>query len=121
MNPTVSLFKALSDPNRLRIAWALQNHQELCACQIIKLLKLAPATVSKHLSLLSLAGVIICRKQGRFIHFSLNTGSNDKRVQKMLALLTSLAKNDMQAQDDQKKLKTILAMDIGDLCRKLKK
>lgn len=39
MKKTVSLLKALADQNRLRAVAALLNGEEICACQIIELLK----------------------------------------------------------------------------------
>ncbi len=50
----MSITKALADENRVRMLLALQK-QELCVCQIIELVKLAPSTVSKHMSILRAA------------------------------------------------------------------
>lgn len=47
-------LKALADENRLRILCALREG-ELCVCEVIALLELAPSTVSKHLSVLRAA------------------------------------------------------------------
>ena len=44
----VVVTKALSDSNRIRALIALRRG-ELCVCQIIALLGLAPSTVSKHI------------------------------------------------------------------------
>ncbi len=49
MMTTVKVTKALGDVQRLRIL-SLLEHGELCVCQIIEVLGLAPSTVSKHLS-----------------------------------------------------------------------
>jgi len=51
MKNTVSLLKALSDQNRLRVVAALLSEPELCACQIKELLNVTGATVSRHLAL----------------------------------------------------------------------
>jgi len=47
------ITKALSDGNRLRVVVSLMEHEELCVCQITEMLKLATATVSRHMSVLS--------------------------------------------------------------------
>ena len=52
------IFKALSDPNRLRILKMLQT-KDLCVCEITSVLNLATSTVSKHLSILRDSGFII--------------------------------------------------------------
>jgi ArsR family transcriptional regulator, arsenate/arsenite/antimonite-responsive transcriptional repressor len=43
MNDLLSILKALSDKNRLRIFYALLTYEELCACQITELLQVAGA------------------------------------------------------------------------------
>ncbi|MDD2772966.1 MAG: metalloregulator ArsR/SmtB family transcription factor [Elusimicrobiales bacterium] len=67
MKTLVQMIKALADENRLRIALMLKG-RELCVCQITAALKLAPSTVSKHISLLEQAGLVETRKKGRWVH-----------------------------------------------------
>jgi len=45
----MNITKALADENRVRILMALNGRDELCVCQLIDMLQLAPSTVSKHL------------------------------------------------------------------------
>lgn len=59
----MSVIKALADENRARILLALGG-RELCVCQIVELLGLAPSTVSKHMSILKQARLVDGRKQG---------------------------------------------------------
>ena len=63
----VAVARALGDEGRVRVM-ALLAGGELCLCQIIDLLGLAPSTVSKHMSILRQAGLIEQRKEGRW-HF----------------------------------------------------
>ena len=56
MRDVVTIAKALSDDNRVHIV-AMLDGRELCVCQVIELLELAPSTVSKHLSILKQARV----------------------------------------------------------------
>ena len=65
---TVSIVKAAADNTRLRILMALQCQQELCACQLIELLRLAPATISCHMRILTSAGFVRSRKEGRWVY-----------------------------------------------------
>jgi AhpD family alkylhydroperoxidase len=44
---------------------------ELCVCQMIELLGLAPSTVSKHISILRPAELLESRKDGRWIYYRL--------------------------------------------------
>jgi len=65
------IFKALSDKNRIRIVKMLQK-KSLCVCEIKAVLKLATSTVSKHLSILREAGLIVDWKDGKWINYKIN-------------------------------------------------
>lgn len=66
----LDISKALGDETRLRALLALRGG-ELCLCHLIGLLELAPSTVSKHLDLLTRAGLVERRKHGRWAYFRL--------------------------------------------------
>src|SRR5215510_16514737 len=70
MRDVVTIAKALSDENRVRIVAMLEG-RELCVCQVIELLGLAPSTVSKHLSILKQARLIDGRKDGPWMYYRL--------------------------------------------------
>ena len=70
MRSVLAMAKAMSDPNRLRVLCVLRG-RELCACDIIEMLGLAQATVSRHMCLLVQAGLVIARKEGRWMHYRL--------------------------------------------------
>jgi ArsR family transcriptional regulator, arsenate/arsenite/antimonite-responsive transcriptional repressor len=67
MRDRLDVLKALADETRLRALCALRGG-ELCVCQLIALLELAPSTVSKHLSILRAARLVESRKEGRWIY-----------------------------------------------------
>ena len=64
------ITKALSDENRVRTLLALGG-RELCVCQIVELLGLAPSTVSKHMSILANARLVESRQDGRWRYYRL--------------------------------------------------
>lgn len=68
---TLSIIKALSDLNRLRVMWMLNDQKELCVCQITEVLGLATPTVSKHMAILNAAGLVSSRKESRWVYYSL--------------------------------------------------
>ena len=80
------IFKALSDPNRLRILKMLQV-RSLCVCEITEVLQLATSTVSKHLSILKDSDFIIEEKDGKWVNYLINTNSTDPRVSSLLSQL----------------------------------
>jgi len=64
------VFKAISDPTRLKILYLLQDG-ELCVCEIIMALEKPQSTVSHHLNILKNAGYVKGRKDGLWIHYKL--------------------------------------------------
>lgn len=108
---------ALSDPNRVRILLALKRG-ELCVCQITELFGFAPSTVSRHLSILHHAGLVLSRKSERWVYYRLPDKTAPVAVREALAWVhKSLAKTD-EAASDAKKLKQILKTDPSELCRR---
>jgi len=70
LEAAVTIARALGHPARLRIVGMLRSG-ELCVCQVTAVLELAPSTVSAHLRELKRAGLVVERKEGRWVHFGL--------------------------------------------------
>ncbi len=117
MRHLVRTTKALADEGRIRILAALRSG-ELCVCQLIELLGLAPSTVSKHLSILRNAHMIDSRKQGRWMYYRL--AGPDAPVQTLTALEWILGSLDdvPEIAEDSRRLEQILKMDPEILCRR---
>lgn len=112
----MAVTKALSDENRVRIMMFLSK-DDLCVCQIIELLGLAPSTVSKHLSILKQAKLIDSRKKGRWIYYQLpDEGAPESVAQAIGWLQTSLGK-DKQIQEDRRQLKKVQKTSLEELCQ----
>ncbi|MHC4743960.1 MAG: ArsR/SmtB family transcription factor [Planctomycetota bacterium] len=117
MRSILAVTKALGDRNRLRVLTALRDN-ELCVCQIIELLGLAPSTVSKHMSVLWHARLVEARKDGRWMHYRLAGRDASQPVKEAIRwVLRSLAE-DSEIRKDSGKLKSILKMDPEKLCKK---
>lgn len=56
------MFRAFSDPIRLRILTLVQPG-ELCVCDLVEILQLPQPTISRHLSYLRRAGLVTVRRQ----------------------------------------------------------
>jgi len=72
MEETLAITKALADGNRLRVLIALTKIDELCVCKITEMLELAPATVSRHMSILQNAHLVKSRKDSRWVYYRLS-------------------------------------------------
>ena len=117
MKMTLRVTKALSDLQRVRILMMLRPG-ELCVCQIVEVLGLAPSTVSKHLSILSAADLVDSRKDGRWGYFRLPAGTVGVLVRPVLKWLGETLKNDEVIEKDMKKLRSVVSCEPGILCRK---
>lgn len=72
MEQTLDTLKALSDASRMRVILALSSHDELCACQLIEMLDLAAATVSRHMAILQEANLVRSRRDGRWMYYAIS-------------------------------------------------
>lgn len=70
--PVASIFKALSDETRLKIAYALLQEDELCVCDVANIIGATIATVSHHLRHLRHLGLAKSRKEGKLVFYSLD-------------------------------------------------
>lgn len=117
LRPALRVTKALADLQRVRILMMLQPG-ELCVCQIVAVLALAPSTVSKHLSILDAAGLVESRKAGRWAHYRLPEGSAGALTRSALKWLGDALKDDETIAQDRKRLRAVLSRDPESLCRK---
>lgn len=75
MKHHAQIFKALSDPIRLRIVLLLQSEGELCVCDLMAILKLPQSTVSRHLAYLRRSCWVDIRRQGVWMYYQLSRES----------------------------------------------
>ena len=76
---TAELFKALSDPARVRIVNALATSREpVCACEFEPALGLSQPTVSHHLKKLTDVGLLEREQRGKWAYFSLKRDAVEK-------------------------------------------
>lgn len=106
MKSLKNIFKALSDQNRIRIMKMLEN-RELCLCEISKILGLANSTVSKHLSILRDAGLIIDYKDGKWVNFRLAKAPESMYVKEIQNLIKKWLTDDEIIRSDARKILTV--------------
>ncbi|NLD99686.1 MAG: winged helix-turn-helix transcriptional regulator [Fibrobacter sp.] len=113
------ITKALSDQNRVRAFMALLRG-ELCSCQIIELLSLAPSTVSKHMSILKTAGLVESRKDSRWVYYKLTESNKRPEILEFIKMSISLLRNDQNINEDDNRMKIIISDGLEALCKKQK-
>ena len=65
------IFKALCDENRVQIFRLLQGG-ERCACHLLEEMELTQPTLSHHMKILCDSGLVVGRKEGKWMHYSIS-------------------------------------------------
>lgn len=86
-----SMFKALSDENRIRILKQLQSGEK-CACTLLSSLNVSQPTLSHHMKVLCDSGIVFGRKDGKWMHYSISE-SGAERTLLALQTLTKVSPN----------------------------
>ena len=104
----LTIAKALTDENRIRILMALRN-QEMCVCQITAFLDLSPSTTSKHLSILRQARLIDSRKKGKWVYYAVaDLPGSTTAVREAVAWVGRALENNPVLLKDQRRIHDIL-------------
>jgi ArsR family transcriptional regulator len=104
------VMKSVADPTRVRILKLLEAG-EMCVCQIVAILELGQSTVSKHLFLLKMAGLVKERQEKKWVHYALDGSEGVPYARKMLQTLKGWLNDDPVAARDRKR--EALAREIG--------
>jgi ArsR family transcriptional regulator len=90
------LFAALADRTRLRLL-NLMNGREVCVCYFVEILKQGQPKISRHLAYLRNAGVVSARREGKWMHYSIERPVDAGAAAILDAALTSFeADREMQ-------------------------
>lgn len=80
-----TVFKALSDDTRIKIAYALTIEDELCVCDVANIIGATLATASHHLRLLKNLGLAKYKKVGKLVYYSLDDDDVKELIQTAFA------------------------------------
>jgi len=111
----LNITKALSDENRIRVLMYLDSG-EMCVCQIIEMLSLAPSTVSKHMSILHQAGLVATRKEGRWVYYGPPTDDAPQAVRSAIDWVRSSLRDEPTIRRDAERLAEVRTTDRDQLC-----
>ena len=65
------IFKALSDENRIQILKQLRSGEK-CGCELLEELKITQPTLSHHMKILCDCGIVRSRREGKWMHYSID-------------------------------------------------
>ncbi len=66
------IFQMLADSTRLRIVALLQDHGELCVCELTHALSLSQPKISRHLGQLRESELVEARRSGRWMYYRIH-------------------------------------------------
>lgn len=68
----VDIFKALGDKTRMEIINLLKS-EEICVCVLLENFTCSQPALSHHLKILKQAKIVLDRREGKWIHYRLNS------------------------------------------------
>lgn len=71
------VFKALGDENRLQILEMLRTGEK-CACKLLDELHITQSTLSHHMKILCDAEIVVGRKDGKWVHYSIDEAGAER-------------------------------------------
>lgn len=110
-------MKSAADPTRLRILKMLERG-ELCVCQIIAVLELSQSTVSKHLFLLKMGGLVRERREGKWVHYAVDRSGDSVFAPTILRCLKGWLNDDPVVVRDRSREALARELGPGKVCER---
>lgn len=82
------IFKALSDPNRLKVLKMLSTGEK-CACVLLKNFEFSQPTLSHHMKILTESGLVSSSKKGTWNHYKININNANKLALFYMNIITN--------------------------------
>jgi ArsR family transcriptional regulator len=98
-------FQALGDKTRLRLL-NLMGEQEICVCYFVEILAQGQPKISRHLAYLRRAGIVVARREGKWMHYRIAMPQNAGAALVLRQTLGWL-KEDPAMQADRARLATV--------------
>ena len=83
--------------------------------QIIQVLGLSPATVSKHMNILEQAGLVTRTRQGKWRFYKLADESQSRAVKRALEWVLAELRNDPRVTEDARNIRKVRRQDLEEL------
>ena len=84
---TARVFKAFCDENRLQILELLRSGEK-CACKLLEEMSISQPTLSHHMKILCDADIVQGRKEGKWVHYSINPEGAERAKELLNAQVT---------------------------------
>lgn len=90
-------YALLGGETRLKILALLGRADELCVCDLARVLEMTPAAVSQHLSRLRAGSLVNSRRDGMTIYYRLSEHASENVVSPRLELSEEMEADDEEA------------------------
>ncbi|EIY9845968.1 winged helix-turn-helix transcriptional regulator [Campylobacter coli] len=72
MQKFLTIISAINDESRVLILYHLLKYQELCVCDLQKLLNMGQSRLSRHLKILKDTGFLYVKRKGTWAYYGIN-------------------------------------------------
>jgi DNA-binding transcriptional ArsR family regulator len=110
------VFSALSHDTRLRCLLLLRRHDELCVCDLMRILDLPQPHISRHLAQLRSLGIVKQRREGQWIHYRVSDAV-PAWVQRMIDVAAKAAAGMSPYREDATAAEKVSGQNAEDRCR----
>lgn len=93
-----NVFKAISDENRLKILELLQQGEK-CGSELLETVSIGQSTLSHHLKLMCVSGIVKSRKSGTATYYSINPEGAQNAVELLIELTGAQIPTDTKADE----------------------
>ena len=111
MRDAIKIFKALSDPTRLRILLLLLK-RELCVCELMFILEMEQSRISHQLRILKDADLVEDVRESRWIIYRIPEAARQRVVTVLEEFLSAGLKENKEVRQDIENLRTCLKEEI---------
>ncbi len=112
MQDVIKVMKALSDETRLRILNILLE-RECCVCEVMQALNISQSRASRNLGILEDAGFLRSRRDGAWMHYSINWQSANRHTVSLAGLLKDFLISDEVPSQDRERLEKAVRTGLG--------
>lgn len=90
---TALIFKAFCDENRIKILQLLRDGEK-CACMLLEEMNITQPTLSHHMKILCDSGIVVGRKEGKWMHYAISAEGIDMAQEYLISLKNGGYDND---------------------------
>lgn len=72
MNRTIKILSALAEPTRFEAVRLMWDGREHCVCELMEVLDKGQSTMSRHMTALKKAGLVVDRRDAQWVRYRRN-------------------------------------------------